>query len=329
MDRKPKKLTRPAGIKEKVINILDIYTLISQNRYPSVKFLAEKCEVSERSIYRYLEIISMIDPVEFDKERHGYKFTHTERIRKLLLSEDELILLFTLGDAAAHLGSGFRNSFQEFIKRLTDIAKNADAKKTMPIIIKIPEAVENEKTQEHLKTISACINEKLSIDMRYHTIHSGEIKQRMVDPYGLVFYEGAWILVGYCHLRNEVLHFAVDRILDMKKTQRYFRLDDSFDMSGHLSHSWGVYDSDDVEVTVRFSSNVAEQITRRNKWHPTEKRRLLPTGEVELTFTVAGTAEIKHWIYSWMPNAEIIKPEWFREQMKKEAEMMLHKLQSA
>jgi hypothetical protein len=45
---------------------------------------------------------------------------------------------------------------------------------------------------------------------------------------------------------------------------------------------------------------------------------VLPNGDIELTFTVAGVVEIKHWIYSWLPNVEIVKPSWLREQARKE-----------
>jgi hypothetical protein len=52
----------------------------------------------------------------------------------------------------------------------------------------------------------------------------------------------------------------------------------------------------------------------RKKWHPSEQRSILPDGCVELSYTVAGIDEIKHWIYSWLPDAEILEPAWFRVQ---------------
>jgi proteasome accessory factor B len=57
---------------------------------------------------------------------------------------------------------------------------------------------------------------------------------------------------------------------------------------------------------VRFGKEIADYILRRDSWHPSEKRKTLPDGGVELSFTVAGTLEIKKWIYSWLPHAEVI-----------------------
>lgn len=55
------------------------------------------------------------------------------------------------------------------------------------------------------------------------------------------------------------------------------------------------------------------------------KRKVLPSGDIELSFTVGGTDEIKRWIYFWMPFVEVIKPEWFRKQVNKELGMSVKK----
>jgi hypothetical protein len=61
------KNSKPAGISEKVIRLLDIYTMIAQKHFPSVPPLKEHFGISERSVYRYLEIIKMIDGIEYDQ----------------------------------------------------------------------------------------------------------------------------------------------------------------------------------------------------------------------------------------------------------------------
>ena len=79
-----------------------------------------------------------------------------------------------------------------------------------------------------------------------------------------------------------------------------------------------IVDGKEARVTVRFKKEISDYILRKDKWHTSEKRTILPDGDVELSFTVAGVDEIKRWIYSWLPHAEVIKPKWFRQQVKKE-----------
>lgn len=312
------KKPHPAGISGKVIKLLNIYTMIAQNKYPSVESITDRLEVGQRTAYRYLEIINLIDPIELDKDRKGYKFLNGNRIKKLALSDDEFYLLMTIGATVSHLGTPFMENFQKIMDSMINVANISSDRNKVPIVVKMPDAIETDKTTSYMKTIAGCIKERRSIDITYKGLRSKKTEERRVDPYGLVFYEGAWILIAYCHLREKIRHFALDRIEDLKEKWHYFKSIDGFDIESHFSHSWGIHDDEDVNVVVRFPAKAADYITRKDKWHPTEKRKILPTGEVELSFTVAGVDEIKRWIYSWLPNVEVVEPKWFREQIKKE-----------
>jgi predicted DNA-binding transcriptional regulator YafY len=308
---------KPAGISEKVIRLLEIYTMIAQKQFPSVQSLKEHFNVSERSVYRYLEIINMIDGIEFDQERKGYTFTTGDRIKKLTLSDNELLVLFAASEAVSHLGEPLGHGFQELMNRATAATKKAGAGVKIPIAVKIPEAVGSRKLGDYFAVISTCLNERRTIELVYRAQATKEITDRLVDPYGLVFYDGIWTLIGYCHLRKGIRTFAFDRILGVKERYLYFKPKDDFDLEEYLSHSWGIVDDEEVKVKVRFSAEAADYVLRK-KWHPSEQREMLPNGGVELTYTVAGVDEIKHWIYSWLPNVEIIEPIWFREQAAEE-----------
>ncbi len=315
---------KASSISGKVFRLLEIYTLIAQNSYPSIEFLKERYNVSDRTIFRYLNTIGMIDQVEYDNDRQGYHFLNNNRLKKIVLSDNQLMLLLAMGEATMHLGSPLKEEFAKFTEALTNITKTPTGNKT-PILIKIPDAIDSVNIAEHFNAVSRCISEHRSIDFLYDSRHSGEKAERRVDPYGLAFYNGIWLMVGYCHLREELRHFTLDRITNLKETNLYFKPSGNFDLEAHFSKSWGVWDEKEVEVTVRFSKIVADLITRNQKWHPSEKRKILPSGEVELTFTVAGVDEIKHWIYTWIPNVEILEPKWLREKVQKELGMSSQK----
>lgn len=262
--------------------------------------------MGERSVYRYLEIIKQLDEIEYDAERQGYKFITGDRIKKLLLSKEQFMLLLVMGDTVSHLGRPLKEEFGTFVESMTSIASIArvPCKDKPAIMVKLQDALGQEKVEGWFKAIQNCIEER-----------------RRVDPYGLVYYDGAGLLIGYCRLRLEIRHFALDRIQSLRETNFYFKPKEDFSLEEHMSRSWGIWNEEPVKVKVRFSAKVADHITRKPKWpkwHKSEKREVLPSGEVELTLTVAGTPEIKHWIYSWVPNVKIIEPEWLKEQLKKE-----------
>lgn len=315
---KPIKTRKPAGISEKVIRLLEIYTMIAQGRYPSISYLMENFAVTERTVYRYLEQINVIDPIEFDRERNGYKFTHGDRIKKLRIDDQELIILFAAGEALSRLGGTFKANFQGLLNKMFSVSSRFAENTKIPIIIKMPDASINEKIQDHLMTISLCLKEKRSVSMSYRSRGAKKAAERIVDPYGLVFHEGIWFVIGYCHLRKEVRNFAIDRIIHLKERFFYFESPKDFNLEEYMGSSWGIVHEEPVDIVVRFRAKVAEFILRKEKWHPSEKRKVLPNGDLELTFTVAGVDEIKYWIYSWLPNAEVIQPSWLREHVRKE-----------
>jgi predicted DNA-binding transcriptional regulator YafY len=215
------------------------------------------------------------------------------------------------------LGTSFRENFQTLVSRMFLVSGKVSPENT-GIIIKTSAPILTGKMDGVLKIISISINEKRSIDITYRSKQSKTTGTRLVDPYGLIYYEGIWIVIGFCHKRKEIRSFAVDRILDIKERYLYFEPRKDFDLNAYLSHTWGIVDGKEVKIKVKFNAEVADYILRKEKWHSSETRNILPNGDVELSFTVAGTDEIKRWIYSWLPNAEVVKPEWFRKQIQKE-----------
>lgn len=311
-----KKKDNPAGISEKVIRLLEIYTLIAQNKYPSLDFLMDRFHVSKRTIFRYLELINIIDSIEYDKEKDGYRFTSGDRIKKPSLNDDELQTLLAAGESVSHLGAVFKENFLKIVMR-TFTLRNIDNDKH-PIVVKAPDAIFSEKIESILKILPACIKDKRAVEITYNARQSKELTNRIVDPYVVVLYEGVWILVGYCHLRKTVRSFALDRITDIKERNLYFNTQPDFDLKAYLSNPWGIVEGKKTRLTVRFKRNISDYILRKDKWHASEKRTVLKNGDVELSFTVSGVDEIKRWIYSWLPHAEVVKPKWLRKKINKE-----------
>ena len=313
-----KKGANPAGISAKVIRLLEVYTLIARNRFPSMESMIERFKVTRRTVFRYLELINIIDPIEYDRERGGYKFTHGDRIKKPLLSDEEFQTLLAAGESVSHLGKPFTLNFQSLVARMFTPAGKVPSREGSPIVIKTPDTIFNEKMEAILRILLVSVQEKRSVDITYKARLSKETTGRTVDPYVVVLYEGIWILVGFCHLRKSIRSFALDRIIDIKERHLYFTHQPDFDLKVYLSGPWGIIDGKVTRVNVRFEKTVSDYILRKDKWHPSEKRTILPNGDAELSFTVSGVDEIKRWIYSWLPNAEVTKPKWLREQIREE-----------
>ncbi|HJT56697.1 MAG TPA: WYL domain-containing protein, partial [Ktedonobacteraceae bacterium] len=85
-------------------------------------------------------------------------------------------------------------------------------------------------------TLSAATQQQKRVWMRYH---SGLAQQteRAVDSYGLIFHAGLWYTVGYCHLRQDLRVFRLDRVLEAELLEETFTRPPNFDGLGHLRRS--------------------------------------------------------------------------------------------
>src|SRR3989442_1382544 len=65
---------------------------------------------------------------------------------------------------------------------------------------------------EFYATLEAATRLKKRVTLTYQTAATGMVSKRDIDPYAMVYREGAWLVVGWCHLRKEIRSFRVDRI---------------------------------------------------------------------------------------------------------------------
>jgi len=78
---------------------------------------------------------------------------------------------------------------------------------------------------------------------------------------------------------------------------------------------------DPVHVKVRFDPEIARYITER-EWHPSQKIRKNRDKSVVLELTVGGTLEIKRWILSFGPQAEVLEPDTLVEEIRNDLDKM-------
>lgn len=83
--------------------------------------------------------------------------------------------------------------------------------------------------------LEQAVNEQRSVEITYFSMTREEFTIRKVDPYGLKPDGDLWWMVAYCHLREDMRVFRVDRIKEACLTHegferpRAFSLDEYFD----------------------------------------------------------------------------------------------------
>lgn len=161
-----------------------------------------------------------------------------------------------------------------------------------------------------------------SVRIKYWTVERDAESLREVDPYGIVFHEGAFYLVAWCHWRREVRTFLVDRVRAVTPAGRFFTIPDGFSVREHFRDAWGLIKTRALErVRIRFAPRAA-RVVAEGRWHTSQRVEREADGSAVLEVRVAGWEELRRWVLSFGGDAEVLEPGTLRESLAGEAERL-------
>jgi predicted DNA-binding transcriptional regulator YafY len=175
--------------------------------------------------------------------------------------------------------------------------------------------------RQHRQTIdqlSRAIAQIHTVQMRYYTASRDKTSRREVDPYRLWYADGALYLIGYCHLRQEVRMFAVDRIRALTLTNHPCQMPLGFDLDAYVRDALVVMRGQPIEVELLFDRPTTAWVQDR-QWHPSQQISRQEDGCLSLTIQVSDTRELVGWVLHFGSGVQIIRPESFRNKVREEA----------
>lgn len=304
--------------------LLYILNLLRSRRNLNAGMLAAECGVTERTIYR--DIVALSDaniPIYYDK---GYKYASGNFLPPLNFNIDEYIILKTVLESSPLYQSGHSRKLINSIKSKIEACLSPSVKEKKMFT---PQTTSVELKSTYGKRIDenfyAVVEEGIRrhriISLKYNSIQSG-VMEREVEPYFLIFIERAFYFVGYCYRRNDLRTFRIDRIIDVRLTDRKFVPRKKIDPGGYFRNSWGVFSGKPVEVEVIFSGKAA-RVVSLSRHHKSEKVTPLDNGSVKYEVTVSGTEEICRWLIGFGGGAVVVKPLSLARELQKRAEAIL------
>jgi predicted DNA-binding transcriptional regulator YafY len=132
----------------------------------------------------------------------------------------------------------------------------------------------------HLQTLRTALRER----RRVHLVHRGRGRasptERDFDPYALVHGSGWWYAVGFCHLREEVRSFRIDRLVSVTLCAETYTIPADFDAQAVVAFEQKAQAA--VHVRLRFlpfGADVAHH--NRSYWRSFDEQ---PDGSILVTY---------------------------------------------
>lgn len=276
-------MTRPTT------RVLALLELLQTHRRLSGSELARRLEVDGRTVRRYIQTLEEMGvPVVAERGRDGgYALVAGFKLPPMMFTDEETLAV-ALGLVAA---SGLGLSENEVA--VTSV--RAKLERVMPERLKRRVRAIGETTQMARAPARIDIDEGVFITLTETSLAQqrvrltycsvdGEVSLRDVDPYGLVFRTGYWYVSGYCHLRQDLRSFRLDRVTSVSALSESFLRPAEFDAARYLSDSLkGLFAGQenlwDIEIMLYTQS---QSVSRQLGWFggvyiPTEEGLLLRT----------------------------------------------------
>lgn len=162
--------------------------------------------------------------------------------------------------------------------------------------------------------IDATISHK-TINITYRPYNKAEINC-VVHPYYVKSYNGRWFVFGLQEGRNRVSNMALDRIEMLSLSEIPFKKNVYVDFENYFNDIIGVtIPNDDVKpetITLRFSQQRFPYIVSK-PIHPSQ--HIVDESNCIIEFTVRPTKELTQQMFSFIPDVEVLSPEWYRQEI--------------
>ncbi len=204
--------------------LFQIVGLLSHHKVTTARDLAEALEVSERTIYRDIQDLSLSGvPIEAETGT-GYRLMKGFQLPPLMFTEEELAALM-LGArmVQAWTDKGLAQAAHQAIRKIENSVPDRLKPELERQELLVPDFNINSKTKTHLALLRNATTQQQKVTFNYAR-EDGQHSRRTVHPLGLFYWGRSWTLVAWCELRDQFRHFRLDRMNGIEVLTVTFRI---------------------------------------------------------------------------------------------------------
>ena len=263
--------------------------------------LADKFEVSVRTIYRDIDSISSVGVPIFTTQGKGggIKIDNEFILNKSLFDANEKEQIIAALQGLEKTNEAYKS---ELITKLSALFK---IKNSNWIEIDFTSWGSNNTYQDLFNTLKIAIINKNIISFSYISSKAEKINRR-VKPIRLLFKEQDWYLYAFCLLRNDFRYFKLSRIKDLEVLA--INYEDNFEnevLKKELKYE------NIVNIKLKFNKSVAFRVYDEFKAIEEDEK-----GNLYVEIKIPNNYKLYNYIFSFGSNVEILEPKEIRNQFK-------------
>ena len=306
--------------------LLGIYFYLQSKPLVKAQELADKYEVSLRTIYRDIKALEHAGIPIMGEAGYGYSLLNGYKIQPIRFNEQEALSFgvaeklmnhYLDKEMAMHFGNALLK--MKGVLRYSDKENVADLESK--VLINKKKNFLNENVPAALATLFESMVKKRQIHLKYKSVENN-LQERAIEVVG-VFQEGPfWYFMAYCHLREAIRQFRLDRIehirlLDSKYTQELLPL------NTYLEQNKKVETLQTIRIWV--SKDFARFLHWERQYYGFQHEEEINNG-VEMTFHTTHIEYFARWYMMFADEAQILEPETLKQSVVNLIQAALKKL---
>jgi predicted DNA-binding transcriptional regulator YafY len=294
--------------------LLTLLMLLQRRPNQKAGELAEELGVSVRSIHRYINMLDEMGiPVYSERGPYGgFSLVRGYKMPPLVFNPEEAVAIY-LGTSLVEQmwGQLYRDAAHGALAKLDNVLPEEQQQEVTwarrVLLATCLHRVDPKRLTPHLEKLRHAIHDGRRVRLIYRGQGQREPLQREIDPYALVHRGGWWYSVGYCHLRQALRTFRVDRIIDLAVLDQRFQTPPDFDLRTYLEAE----PEPQVNVRLRFVPEGAGiALDNRPYWETFAEQG---DGSVVVTFAVPDLNWAASIVLSYGGWAVVLEPPELRD----------------
>lgn len=216
----------------KIDNMLAILWMLRSGEKITAKQISEKLEMNIRTVYRYIDTISTSGVPIISEPGHNGGYTLLDNFIEapLFFDFEEQTSLFHAAVFAEEAGYYGGEALNRAISKLSNYSNQEQETKVNQHLtsLEVISRLRSLSMEPFLKELEQAVADGYSVKIVYHKSGEKQLNDRLVDPYRMIYWNNKWYVIGFCHLRNDIRSFRVDRIESLMLTENTFNRPEDF-----------------------------------------------------------------------------------------------------
>ncbi len=201
--------------------LFQIVQYLRGGRLVTASRLAERLEVSERTIYRDIADLQATGVPVDGEAGVGYVMRDGFDLPPLMFTRDEIVALV----AGARLikawgGAEMARGAEEALVKIEAVLPEAERRRAAQVEVHAMAFEMTDEVRHRIDEIERAVNDKRRLVLDYRDA-KGQTSDRTVRPLGLWFWGKVWTLVAWCELRDDFRMFRLDRIAGINASEKF------------------------------------------------------------------------------------------------------------